>query len=486
MAGKKDGRRFEVELDWYYVSKETIWRWVLLLLGAAVLVSGGVYWWLNRGEDVEGRARREIAAADDLLARARMAPGAVRAREEITVASEKLEGARSSYAAARYPAALKEAVEARQLALRIASGAGTQRHDAAIMELGGRVEVQRASRATWEAARVGMKLYEGDFLKTGANGLAEVMAVDGTFYRIKPETLFEVHRGKTFAGAGEGETKRQSEIKFIVGTVDIDTGEGARSIVRTDAATADIASRSNVGVDVDQSRTTGVSAYRGRVTLSTDSGSVTLGDRERVVARPGAGGLGPKTVLPDPPRLLAPDDTAVFDLRRREPVTLKWTPVPEAARYRLQIARSRLFIPDSIVVVDDRPRPEAAVTVTEEGAFYWRVATLGKANVVSEWSPTRRFKVLAGGQRGGGPDTVPPELVLMRPQVNGTLVIISGRSEPGSSVSVNGEQADVDATGAFKKVISFGTEGVNVITVRAVDGAGNETLRRETVMIEVY
>lgn len=482
----KDGRRFEVELDWYYVSKETLWRWALLLLGAAVLVSAGVYWWLHRGDDVASRAGREIAAAEDLLAKGRLAPGAARAQEEIAAASEKLAVARAAFSAARYPEALKEAVEARQLALRIASSTGTIRHDAAIMELGGRVEVQRASRATWETARVGMKLYEGDFLKTGANGLAEVMAVDGTFYRIKPETLFEVHRGKTFAGAGEGEPKRQSEIKFIVGTVDVNTGEGARSIVRTDAATADISSRSNVGVDVDTSKTTGVSAYRGRVTLSTDSGSVTLGERERVVARLGPGGLGAKTVLPDPPRPLAPDDTAVFDLVRREPVVLKWTPVKEAASYRLQIARSRLFIPDSILSVDDRPRPEAAVTATEEGAFYWRVATLGKGNVVSEWSPTRRFKVLRGGQRTGGPDTTPPELTLSRPQVNGTLVILNGRSEPGSSITVNGEPADVDVTGAFKKVISFEHEGVNVITVRAVDGAGNETLRRETVMIEVY
>ena len=485
MVGKKDGSRFEVELDWYYVSRETLWRWVLLLVGAAVLVSAGIYWWLHRGDDVAGRARKEIAAAEETLARGRISPGAARAREEIAAAAEKLEGARSSFAAARYPEAIKEALEARQLALRIASGTGTLRHDAAIMELGGRVEIQRASRATWETARVGMKLYEGDFLKTGANGLAEVMAVDGTFYRIKPETLFEVHRGKTFAGAGEGEPKRQSEIKFIVGTVDVDTGEGSRSIVRTDAATADISARSNVGVDVDPSKTTGVSAYRGRVTLSTGSGSVTLGDRERVVARMG-GGLGQKTVLPDPPRPLAPDDTAVFDLNRREPVTLKWSPVKDAVRYRLQIARSRLFIPDSILTVDERPRPEASVTATEEGSFYWRVATLGAGNVVSEWSPTRRFKVLAGGQRSGGPDSVPPELVLARPQVNGTLVILSGRSEPGSAVTVNGEAADVDATGVFKKVISFPREGVNVVTVRAVDGAGNETLRRETVMIEVY
>ena len=486
MVGKKDGRRFEVELDWYYVSKETLWRWLLLLVGAAVLVSVGVYWVLHRGEDVAGKARSEIAAAEELLARGKMAPGAARAREEIAAAAEKLESARSAYAAARYPEALKEAVEARQLALRIASGTGTMRHDAAIMELGGRVEIQRASRATWETARVGMKLYEGDFLKTGANGLAEVMAVDGTFYRIKPETLFEVHRGQAIAGAGEGEPKRQSEIKFIVGTVDIDTGEGSRSIVKTDAATADIASRSTVGVDVDPSKTTGISSYRGKVTLSTESGSVTLGDRERVVARLGAGGLGEKTKLPDPPRAIAPDDTAVYDLNRQEAVTLKWTPVADASRYRLQIARSRLFIPDSIVIVDDRPRPEAVVSVTEQGAFYWRVATLGKGNVASEWSLTRRFKVLAGGQRSGGPDTVPPELVLSRPQVNGTLVILMGRSEPGSAVSVNGEPADVDATGAFKKVVSFEREGVNIITVRAVDGAGNETLRRETVMIEVY
>ena len=58
----------------------------------------------------------------------------------------------------------------------------------------------------------------------------------------------------------------------------------------------------------------------------------------------------------------------------------------------------------------------------------------------------------------------------------------------GESAGVGGvrDVADVDASGTFKKVISFANEGVNVLTVRAVDGAGNETLRRETVMIEIY
>jgi len=39
-------------------------------------------------------------------------------------------------------------------------------------------------------------------VKTGASGIAEVMATDGTLYRIKPETLFEVHRSVTVPARG--------------------------------------------------------------------------------------------------------------------------------------------------------------------------------------------------------------------------------------------------------------------------------------------
>ena len=47
------------------ISSGVVWRWVLLLVGAAILVSAGVYWWLNRSDDLAGRASRAIAAADE-------------------------------------------------------------------------------------------------------------------------------------------------------------------------------------------------------------------------------------------------------------------------------------------------------------------------------------------------------------------------------------------------------------------------------------
>jgi hypothetical protein len=289
--------------------------------------------------------------------------------------------------------------------------------------------------------------------------------------------------------AGPEDDKRRSEIKFIVGTVDVNTGEGSRSIVRTDAATADISQRSSVGVDVDQSKSTGLSTYRGQATLSTGDSKVTLRERERAVAVAGTGTISAKVRLPETPTLQRPDENAAFDPKKKAPVEMRWSAVKDAARYRLQIAHSRLFIPDSVIIdQSDRIRPETTVMVNEEGTFFWRVAALGKGNLASEWSAPRKFKVQASAAAGAssGPEAAPPALVLQRPQVNGTIVIVTGKADPGAGVTVNGEPAETDSTGTFRKVISFTKEGLNTVEVRASDGAGNQTVRRENVVIQIF
>ncbi len=193
--------------------------------------------------------------------------------------------------------------------------------------------------------------------------------------------------------------------------------------------------------------------------------------------------MEPKVKLPEAPAVLRPDNNVVFDLAKKAPVAMKWTKVPEA-HYHLQIARSRLFIPDSLVVdLSDRRAPEAVIGVNEEGLFFWRVAALSKANLSSEWSETRRFKVL-GANAVAGPDSTPPDLVVQRPQVIGSLVIVTGKTEPGATVTVNGESADTDVSGNFKKTISINQEGLSTIVVKATDGAGNETLRKENALIQ--
>jgi hypothetical protein len=484
---KKPANRYEVELDWYYISKENLLKWALVLL-FAVAVGVAVYFVLRpRPDSLPRRAEREVAAAEEQMEKARALPHAPRVKDELELASARLDQARTFLRTGSHQEAVAAAQEVQAAAKRLISGMATARGDVAILECGGKVEIQRAARANWEPARSGMQLFEGDFIKTGTSGGADVVAADGTMYRIRPDTLFEVHRSSVVA-SGPEDDKRRSEIKFIVGTVDVNTGEGSRSIVRTDAATADIAQRSSVGLDVDQTKSTGLSTYRGQATLSTGESKVTLRERERAVAQAGTGTISAKVRLPETPVLQRPDENAAFDPRKKAPVEMRWSAVKEATRYRLQIAHSRLFIPDSLIVdLSDRVRNEATVTVNEEGTFFWRVAALGKGNLASEWSAPRKFKVQAAqAAAGGAAEGAGPGLALQRPQVTGTVVIVTGKADAGASVTVNGEPAETDPSGTFRKVISFAKEGLNAVEVRATDGAGNQTVRRENVVIQIY
>ena len=486
---KKPGNRYEVELDWYYISKENLLKWaVVLLLAVAVGVVG--YLLLRpKPDSLPRRAEREVAQAEELMEKAQALPHAPRVKDELELAAARLDQARTFMKTGSLPEAVAAAQEVQAAARRLISGLASARGDVAILECGGKVEIQRAARATWEPARAGMQLFEGDFIKTGTSGGADVVAADGTMYRIRPDTLFEVHRSSVLT-AGPEEDKRRSEIKFIVGTVDVNTGEGSRSIVKTDAATADIAQRSSVGLDVDQSKSTGLSTYRGQATLSTGESKVTLRERERAVAQAGTGTISAKVRLPETPLLQRPDENASFDARKKAPVEMRWSAVKDAARYRLQIAHSRLFIPDSLIVdLSDRVRNETTVTVNEDGTFFWRVAALGKANLSSEWSAPRKFKVQASSAASGGAapaEGAGPGVVLQRPQVTGTIVIVTGKADAGASVTVNGEPAESDPSGSFRKVISFTREGLNTVEVRATDGAGNQTVRRENVVIQIF
>jgi hypothetical protein len=479
---KKLGDGLGSRLDWYYISKRGVYRALAGFAVVVVLVVAGIWYVTNRDSGAADRAREEIQRAGERLADVRRLKDADRYTEEIDRISGLIDEAQKFLAAREAERARSQAVTAQQLARNILSGRSAQRGDANVIEVAGKVELQRAGSTAWEPLGRGTALREGDFLKTGASGTAEVMASNGTLYRIRPETLFEVHRtGSTADG------ERTSGAKAVVGNVELDTGESGRSTLTTEAARVDVARNSAVSVDTDGSRT-GVSTFHGEARLSTSSGrSVTLGDHERAEASKARGTISEKQRLPDPPALLDPEDNAIFEIGRKE-VTIRWSPVKDATAYQVQVARSRLFVPDSLFgATAECPRTKTAarIPVTETGLYFWRVQAVRRdpRELDSGWSVPRRFKLVtqnATVERTG----VPPDLVVNRPQVIGNTVIVSGKTEPGATVTVAGEPADVDATGVFRKVISVGGEGLRVITIRAVNSAGLDTVKKERVLVQ--
>jgi len=181
---------------------------------------------------------------------------------------------------------------------------------------------------------------------------------------------------------------------------------------------------------------------------------------------------------------MLPADNRIYDLKTGDEIDLRWSPVKNAQRYRIQISRSRLFVPDATDVdLDNRVENSVRVKVSREGSYFWRVAAIDSNGNPSDWSLVRRFRMLTEPPRMGlgGP---PPKLAISQPQQMGNLFLIFGKTDPGAIVTVNAEAADVEPDGSFKKTITIDHEGYSTLVIKAVDASGNETVKPVKVFVE--
>jgi hypothetical protein len=482
MRPVKPPRSFRpLELDWVVVSIEGLRRWGMLALFvvlAGALVAGA---FLILHEPPLKRAQRLLQRASVAQEEVRRSGISEGLADEFEQASLLLEAAQRDFARTDYSAAAARAEEALRrfdllsgLVNRELVGSGQ------IVALQGKVEVQRANGTRWDPAREKQRLYNGDFIKTSREGAADILFLDGTVYRVGPDSLLEVHR----AGRSEREASG-GEVKVRVGQVNVYTTTSP-SLVLTDAARAEVERDSRLGVDVGSDATTVVSSYAGRARVTGASGDrIDLGAQQAVTAS-SQGALSARRAVPDVPTLEEPRANAVVDLDAGNRVELRWRPVASSTGYHLQVSRSRLFAPFNIEVEADRRVPNvASLQVLRPGTYYWRVAALGVEKVRSEWSPPRAFKAFSGPRVKELADTTPAKLDLQKPQQIGHFFLVQGVTEAGATVTINGETVEVAGDGTFKKAVVFSREGWNTIVVRATDPAGNTSEHRETVLVEV-
>ena len=478
MRRRKLGRLVGADLDWFIIPIRKIAAWGLL--GVVVAGAGflGYRTYVKTRPSAEERARTEIESAAALLVQATATVGIGRPGSNLTRAADLLQEARNVMGDQRFDEAFRLAVESESYSRRVIGRLKSDENgDASFIFVEGDVTLQRAGRSNFESAKQRVPLFDGDFIKTGRTGSAEIMFTDGTLFTIRPGSLFEVRRPTAAEGSG-------SEVKMVSGAVNVYTSTSP-STVSTDDATAAIERNSRVSVDVAQGEKTEVTTYRGRTTVSTGLNTVTLEGRQRVVAAARTGALSTRVLLPEAPVPILPADNRTFDLTGGGDVDLRWSRVPDAARYRIQISRSRLFVPDANEVdLDDRTGLSSRIKVSREGPYFWRLAAINRAGVSSDWSSVWRFRMLQEPVHSGTADTTPPELTVYPPQQMGNLFLIFGKTEHGAVVTVNADPADVATDGTFKKTVTIERDGYAMLVIKAVDASGNETIRRMRVFVE--
>jgi len=216
--------------------------------------------------------------------------------------------------------------------------------------------------------------------------------------------------------------------------------------------------------------------------VATASGAkTTIGPLEEIRQRGGM--LTDPRSLPEAPEVSEPAAHLETSLDANRTLVLSWAPVTGASRYALQVSRNRLFV-DNLIDVESRTKTMATLELRGEGSFQWRVAAVNRDGLQGPWSEPRAFRVVAGARAGERGDRTPPPIEIEQVQVYGNLFIVSGRTEPGAKLKVNGEAAAVAQNGSFTKTLLVGREGWSVLEFVASDLSGNVATRRQRVFVE--
>jgi hypothetical protein len=479
MAKKRSAVATGSNVDWYLISIDRLKQIGLVVL--LILLSGaGYFFWEKSKGNPRSNAESAIADARQALNQLAASKDFNNHRSEFDRAQRKLEEANSMFSGAKFPEAQGAAVESQTISRTALSGGGERENDAQFLTVEGDVRYQKGSAGDWKTADPRTPLFNGDWVKTGERASAELIFSNGSVYTVGPNALLEI-----YAAFNPATSRKTNAVQMQIGSVEVATTDDA-STVRTPGTQVVVESDSTTQVGVHQDKTTSVIAARGNASVSSKSGgeAVKIASGEKISAT-SAGQLSNIKKLAMAPALLLPADNQVYQLTGDLRVGFSWDAADNATGYVLQVSRSRLF--STLEINSRRTRITASAQVTSQGSFYWRVASVGPDGELGPFSPFRRFRV-TGGVKGPSPttaDTEPPPLRLNRPSsIGGPFFMVEGVTEPGATVFINDEEVDVDSSGQFKKLVSFNKTGSNAVVVKAVDAAGNQTVKSETVFVE--
>jgi hypothetical protein len=366
---------------------------------------------------------------------------------------------------------------------RIAGDAGTERasiatsRQAHFTNIDGVVKVKKASSNTWVTANYSLPLEKGDVVQTSSEGMAKVVFNDGTNYTIKQDSLIVVEENAS-------NDKQQTSVAVTVstGTVDLATGtylQGSSSKVNVAGATALLAPDSAAMVHNDpKADHHEILVKKGSGEVVRNGETVHLADFEKVsfeAASPRmekAKEIGPPT--PISPANMMP----LFSADSSKKVDFSWTPMANAAGYRLRVSRNPFF---SSTIIDKKvPTPEVEVSGLSEGAYYWVVQSYDQNGKESMESEKNRFTIIA---KAG--DSAAMNLELDPFIQHGHVIEVLGKTEVGGRVMVNGREVPmVTADGSFHYFTPPLPVGETVITITAQNARGGVNTQQKKVVIQ--
>ncbi len=347
----------------------------------------------------------------------------------------------------------------------------------------GSVKVKPVGQFDWFSGDRSMVLRKGDLVRTGTGSAAEIQFFDGTVVHVRPDSLITIEE------TTEDPSSKARKVAWFIssGGATFQTARknvpGSETKVSTPTVQGTVGELTSAEVRVAEAGDSDFRLFKGSGQVTTKSGQTVALARNEAIKVDASGRAGEKVALPGVPRLLAPSHQAEITYPNAANATtaLVWEPVQRAVAYHVMLDYSAYF---NRPMVDRRNIADTSVHLTSlsTGKYYWRVAAIDRNGEEGAFSDFARFTVATAGAGGAG-DGPPPPLVIQTLEVRQSILQLKGRTEPGASLTVNGQRVDVEADGSFNDFITLEKPGKQDVVVRATGlNGGVREVKRPVVV----
>lgn len=345
--------------------------------------------------------------------------------------------------------------------------------------LEGSVKVKTVGTFEWVGADRSMVLRKSDLVRTGPGSAAEITFFDGTVVHVRPDSLITIEE------TSEDPSTKARKVAWHIssGEVNFQTVRknvpGSAVEASTPTVKGTVGELSNVAIRVAETGDSDIRLFTGSSRVETKAGQTIEMSSSEAVKIDASGKASAKVALPNAPTLLAPPHQAEITYPNPSAATtlLAWKSVPDAVAYHLMLDYSAYF---NRPLVDRKGIKDSQQELRglDVGKYYWRVAAIDKSGEEGAFSDFARFTV-AGAGRGSTGDGPPPPLVIESMDTRQNILQVKGKTEPGASVTVNGQRVEVEGDGTFNDYITLEKPGRQIVVVRAtgLNGGVNEQKR---------
>jgi hypothetical protein len=337
----------------------------------------------------------------------------------------------------------------------------------------GDVRVIRATTRETIPANADTQLYPGDTVQTQANGRARISLADGSTLVVKPNSTIIVRDN---ARADDG---KRTNVHVVVdsGQLSVRTEQqaaGTTNVVETPKTRNTVGEQTNASFGVNPEGTEEIRVATGAIETTNSSGEKTSIHGGEYVSVNNSGRLSAAQRLLDVPQPAQPHDLEKVFVggNGAASVGLKWQRPQSGtpAYYRVEVATSPFFVADGKVIERDQlVATELGATDLRPGVYFWRVRATAASGQMSDWSDPLKFIVTT---RGTGSQVAVSNLTAEL--LGGSLYLVRGRAEPGTTIKVSGRETIVAPDGSFQIQVTA-SGGARDVTVEAQDSQGNSS-----------